>query len=360
MDLPITIQPGRTREDHISDHEQLHRHNNSVIYSADFNSLNDAIQAAINNHRPVILAPKVHTLTEPIVITNAVNFALSAYGAELRAGANMDVLFDVVGGGYNSFRGLNLTTAEGVTVGDMLRVRSGAGWAHNNSFYDTWIQGSYTTGIRIGAVADASNQCDDTLFVRTELNSAHAGSIGVHAGNGLHANNLLHKFYALTCSGHSTHFRVDATSVHIDGANFDRAELDFDIGATRCYAAHVRSEESTQFVKSRGPGTYGAQAAFVNCQWYGENSILSGRWIEWYQAGSLRLQDCTVLGSPMQPVVYASPSASLHIIVDGLMCGAAVSVPHATAISVNNKTTVTTRSYTELDITGAVVAQVIA
>jgi hypothetical protein len=334
-DLPTSINAGRTRNDHIADHERLHRRHASAIYSADFATIQDAFTAAMGKHRPLIIEPTTHLIAAPLILSNAVDLTVYADGAELRAAAV-------------------------VTVGDMLRIRSGGGWAHHWSFYDTWIKGAYAAGIRIGVPEDAGRQCDDTMFVRAELNGTKAGSVGVHAGNGLHANNLLHKFYSLTCSGHGTHFRVDATSVHIDGANFDRAALDFDIGATRFYAAHVRAEESTTFVRSRGPGTYGAQAAFVNCQWYGADADPNGRWIEWYQAGSLRLQDCQVPWATVQPVLYAQPSAQLNIIIDGLMCGAQVVCPHETAFDVNRNVTITTRSYTELDTDGAVKAQVIA
>jgi hypothetical protein len=359
-DLPTSINAGRTRNDHIADHERLHRRHASAIYSADFATLQDAFTAAIGKRRPLVIEPTTHLLTHPLQLNNVVGLTVYADGAELRAAADMDVLLDIAGGGYSTFHGLYLDTAAGVTVGDMLRIRSGGGWAHHWSFYDTWIKGNYAAGIRIGVPEDAGRQCDDTLFMRAELNSTKAGSVGVYAGNGLHANNLLHKFYALTCSGHGTHFRVDATSVHIDGANFDRAALDFDIGATRFYAAHVRAEESTTFARSRGPGTYGTQAAFVDCQWYGGNADDKGRWIEWYQAGSLRLMDVQVPWATVQPVIYAQPSAPLHVIIDGLMCGADVACPHETAFDVNRNVTITTRSYTELGTDGAVKAQTIA
>lgn len=358
-DLPTSITPGRTRNDHIADHERLHRRHASAIYSADFADLQGAFSAAIGKGRPLVLEPVTHSLIAPIILQNAVGLTVFAYGARLIAGVDMDVLVDVAGMGYSSIHGLYLDTAPGVTVGDMLRIRANGGWCHQWSFYDTWIKGAYKAGIRIGIPADEGRQCDDTLFVRTELNGTQAGSVGVHAGNGLHSNNMLHKFYGLTCSGHGTHFRVDATSVHLDGANFDRAELDFDIGATRFYAAHVRSEESARFAKSRGPGAYGTTATFVDCQWQGTQGAADGRWLEWYQAGSLRVQDCQAVNAPVQPVIYAQPSAALNIIVDGLMCGGAVACPAESAIAANGKTAVSLRSYTELDTSGAVKAVVV-
>jgi hypothetical protein len=359
-DLPTSISAGRSRGDHIADHERLHRRHAGEVYSADYATLQDAFSVAIAKQRPLVIEPITHLLTEPIVLNQTVRLIVQAHGASIRAASNMDVLLDVAGGGYSVFDGLRLETATGVKVGDMLRVRKGNGtWAHGHSFYNTWISGDYLTGIRIGVPEDANGQCDDTLFIRTELGCHGDNGVGIYAGNGTHANNMLHTFYGLSCGGHKTHVLIDATTVHIDGGNFAYADLDFDINSPRFYAAHVRCEGSGQFIRSRGPSGFGAQATFVDCQWWGSSTI-GERWIEWYQSGLLRLLDCSAVGVPMQPVIYAQPGAALNIIIDGLTCGAAVPCPHKSAFTVSAKTTITTRSYIELDTKGVVKAQVIA
>lgn len=353
-DLPTNVTVGRTRNQHIADHNHIHARMSDAVYSGHYSSLQSAVDDAITKRRPLVIAPRVHNLTEPLVIANAVDFHLFAYGARLQSATTMTALLEIVDTSYCSFHGLRLNATDTNTVDNMLYIRRDDGSSHNNTFYDTWVRGEYKTGIRIGAVNGDGYQCDDTLFIRTECNCTYTGgpSVGVYCGDGIWGNNMLHKIYGLSCTGHTTHLVIDRAPIQMDGGNFDRANLDIYYIGYVGSISNLRCEESKQFLKSGSASSHGVQFMLNNCQWHGQEQV--GNWIDWRYAGVLRLNNVEARNAPAQPVIYAQPGAPLHIILDSLMCGGDAACPHETAFDVNANTTIVTRAYIELDSNGAV------
>ncbi|MAU11132.1 MAG: hypothetical protein CL607_15035 [Anaerolineaceae bacterium] len=351
-DLPTNVSATRTRDQHFEDHNRIHERLKDAVYSGHYASLQAAVNDAITRGRPLIIAPGIHNLSQTLLIDGAINLHVFAYGSRIRSAASMTALLEVRDTARCSFHGLRLEATTDNVVDNMLYVRRDDGFSHNNAFYDTWVQGEYKIGIRIGTPGDGG-QCDDTLFMRTECSCTYTGaSTGVICGDGIWGNNMLHKFYGLSCSGHSTHFHISQAQTHLDGGNFDRADLDILYHGTTGIISNMRCEESKQFLVSGGVSTFGTQLTIENCQWHGQDQ--GGNWIDWRQSGILKLNNVEARNAPAQPVIYARPGAPLHIVLDSLMCGGDAACPHESAFDVNANTTVVTRAYIELDSDGAV------
>jgi len=350
IDLPIDVTAKRTRDQHIDDHKRLHRHIQQGVFSADYGTLQDAVNDAISKRRPLVIAPGTHTLTAPLVIAGGNALAVSAYGATLQAGADMAALVELRDCTRCTWRGGWLKVHEGRTVDNALYIYRHEGQCTRNAVYDLTIEGAYTTGVRIGRPGDCG-QCDHMYITNVEcIGRANAGQVGIYVGPGVFGNCLNHTFTNIMLSGHDTHAVIDATNTYWSGVFLDRASVDFKVNATMLSIRGVRSEEAGRFIVTGGPAAFGASLSFEDIQWHGQKMADDGEWIQCALSGSLLLRNVVVTNPAVNAVIKTGPGAALLLRIDGLTSKTA----YTDALKVSAKTTVQTTHYVKLDAKGAV------
>lgn len=265
-------------EAHKTDSDFIHRILNWTRWGGDaaYASLQALVDDAITNHRAVELEPgKVYDLTEPLRIHNARHFHLRGNGATLRAVADMDRLVDLNGVADSTFEALDLTTAPGVTVQSMVRVRYDGEVERSTTrlyFQHIYVTGRYVNGWHIG---DAARQVDVsewrlcTCAGGWSEGEATLWQNGFLLGEGLHGNGMLTSFYSCTAYYHRRHFAVDAYRyVHIGpGCNGSISETDIWLRATRPVSIDgYRSEGGQTLVAcDAGSANYPMMVTVENC-----------------------------------------------------------------------------------------------
>lgn len=320
-DLPIEIDARRTPSEHIDDHERLHRMSRHAIYSYWHSSLQDAIDAAIQTRRPLIIQPGTYILTEPLRVSNASRLRLMADRAEITSEVDLPCLLDIYGTAFCHFSGLYLSC--GGAIDDAL-------YLHYNSaservttaclFTDTRITGNYSTGIRVGAPKDTA-QCDHMRFIHTALScTSEGGSTGMVIGSGAHGNNLQHTIWGLNASGHTCHVRVSGTNAIIDAGSLDRAEVAFEIESAWAVSIRGFRSESAARLLTGLPAGYAGRVSIQDVEFYLDALAADGRWIDYNKGGRLRLQNISLQGQEATdaPLIYVHPAAPLALRCEGL------------------------------------------
>lgn len=213
-DLPTTINGTRSRDDHIADHARLHLNLQQSVYSADYASLQLAIDDAISKNRPLTIAPGTQNIAAPLQVYGADRLSIINLGV-INPTVSMDKVFDVVGCANFSLSGGAIQIPAGVVVQDAIHI-----------YNDTEITASLTkrpyvghirisssagyfvNGLRIG---DGDNsQCDHGLFERLNIGGSVSNSqrgVYLHGGWG---NNLSHTVFACFVSNCDTGYEVAA------------------------------------------------------------------------------------------------------------------------------------------------------
>lgn len=366
------------RSDHKAQTLRVFRDLNSAVYSDRYNTLQDAVDAAIGApdkpDGPVRTACRAllisghHALTEPLRIRNTQWLHIRAYGARITAAADMDRLLDIDGVSYCTFEGLRLDTTPDATVTRLAHLywsKDAARSTTGNVFRDCTFSGRYVTGLTLG-LPGMGNQCDHTHIDRCHFLGAWTPGDdalwqeGLHIGDGIHGNNLLHTVNALVATHHRKHVVVDASQLVLTGASLQWSEVDFDLRTSwLCRIAGVRSEGAERLMVTGGPASYGAQIALSDVQYHAERLTSDGQWIQARVGGVIRLDNLRCSNAPegVAPTIYAAPPATLYLEARGILAGGNHPAPEAGALTVNEHVEATLAGYIELTPGGGVKAE---
>lgn len=318
-DLPTTITASRSRSEHIADHARLHREQQGVVYSANYASVQAAVDDAAAKRRPLVIAPGEYLLTEPLVIRGCDRLHISAYRATLTASADMASLVDVANCTRCTWQGGWLNIPPGRKVDNALYVYYDTAQCTHNLFRDVVIAGDYSVGIRVGKTG-STYQCDHIYFDNVECNGVGlAGQVGIYVGPGVYGNCLNHTFRNIMVTEHATHVVVDRTNAYFDGVFMDEASVaDWRVDATTFSARNIRSESAARMLVTGGPSTFATLLSFSDVLWGGDRLAADGEFIRAHLAGVLRLTDIHVRNPAVTPKIYAAPGAPLLVDIRGL------------------------------------------
>lgn len=355
VDLPTEFTVTRTRDDHVTDHKRLHAMTRGALWSTWYPTLQAAVSDASAKRRTLCITGQ-HTITEPLVVSGRW-LHICGMDARLVSGGDMEALLIVENWQRVKVEGLWLSVAAGHSVDNAVYVRRG-GVSCTGLVLD-WIvaEGPYHTGFRIGEMGEGGQLDTIRLSNIRAAGTKGTSAYGLYIGTGVAGNNMLNYVDNYALSGHAVHVRVDATDADLRNGTLSRSGLDFSLNSSRINIDSVRSEESAQFLKSgtdAGGSTAGKLTSLHNVLWNGQLIRQDGRWLEWHSAGQLHMTNVHARNAPVQPVLYARPSAASRIVADGLMCGGNAACPVAGAFDVNERTTVDLRTYIELNENGAV------
>lgn len=306
--------------------------------------LQSALDDAVSQKIPFVIAPGFHVLTEPLHLRGLFNQDISAYGAVLQADTNMAALVDMADSSRCTWRGGRLKVSPGVTVDNALYVYRDTGQCTHNHFQDMMIQGPYTTAIRIGRSGN-TGQCDHIYFDNIECNGAGlAGQTGIYVGTGIYSNCLNHTFRNVMLSGHDTHARVSATNTYWHNIFTDRATVtDWLVAATNFNAENIRSESGYRFLVTGGPSSAGTTIHFKNVMYHCDRMAADAEFIRAYTAGLLRLTNFDMRSTTLPCKIKASPSSPMLLLIDGMVNRA----PLTGLLSVSSKVQAIVHNYVE-------------
>lgn len=339
---------------HLAHSNQSKTRLDSVIYSADYPSVQDAIDDAVLVARPLVIEPKLHTVTTPYTIQNAVDVSVSAYGATFRAGADLPRMLDMDGTARTTWHGGIFEIPSPYTVTDTIYIHREEGHFVStiNTFRDVQILGRYVTGVRVGRQGD-TGQCDHALLDNLVLVGTDGVSLhGLYIGSGVYANNLNHVITNLRAAYHQTHVYVDGTNVHCDGVFTGYGETDFRVGSTMFSVKNVRSETAERFLITGGPASYAANITIENVIFEAGLVPQDGEWLRLYLAGYTSVKNVVVANAPVTAKIKADAPAPLLLSVDGLTSKSL----YTEAIDANINTTVANRGYVQVAGNGIVEA----
>lgn len=330
------------KDDHAPEHNVLARMLNFRRYGFRHASLQTVVNEAISSGRPLELEPgTVYSLSEPLAVSNVRRFHLIGNGSTLRATADMDCLLDLNGIADSSIEGIDLTTADNVTVQDMVRYRWDGQVARstvNNRFSGVCIGGRYVNGWRIGE-PDSSVQCDTTLFTgcRTaggwSAGETELWQRGLIVGAGVHANNMLHTFLACATYQHRVHYEIAASRYVTIGAgcNGSTSAIDVLTNAARPIALDgYRSENGAVLLKAdAGHATYPMLVSIRDCGFHPTADTMGagGAVIEVNYGGVLRITNLAASPLPADTVLVRGTALQRPLFVD--VCGAVMDTPVA-------------------------------
>lgn len=358
-DLPDTFTLGRSRNEHLADHQRLHRQHGGAVFSGDYASLQAALDDAQRKGRPLVIAPGVHVLTDTLTIVNATGLHVSGYGATLRWSADVETALDCNGVAYSSIEGLTLDT-DGAAAQTMIALRWDGRVARSttqNVFRDCAVRGRYVTGVAIGdgsfSVGGLHAQCDQTLFDTLAMRGQWIPGEtvfwqrGIVCGDGLQGNNLLHRFHRLNCAYHRVHFELNhAAESSIGGASsFSVSECDLLVKTFGGFTVDgLRSEGAARLmVADSAPISSASTVTLRNVSFHPFDSVAytlaeDRRWIDYALCGSLALDNVlyTYVEDGRAPILYARPPAELYLSIRGLAVGTPGRAPVAEAFDVAN------------------------
>ncbi len=342
-----------TRQQHLDDHTRLTAHLKQSVYSGDYSTLQESADDAAALGRPLVIEPKTHTVTTPLVINGASDLHVFAYRAKFAASGNLASLVEFKNCTRCSLHGGWLSIPDGATVTNALYAYHDTASSTRNAFYDLTIEGHYGVGVRVGKLTDTA-QCDHHYFDNIELiGRSDAGQIGVYVGTDSYGNCLNHAFNNMMISGNEKHVVVSATNAYMSNVFFDTADVDLDIRTTSFSIQNVRSEDSKRFMDDGGVVSAGANISVRDVLWNAQQIHSDGNWIKSNIAGVLTLDNVRVVNAAVRPVISCQPSKPKVVHVRGLQeGGGSVACPFAGAYSVNENVIVKTDSYIELDSSG--------
>ncbi len=344
-----------TPQEHLTDSLRLHAHLKQSVYSGDYSTLQEAADDAASLGRPLVIEPKTHTVTTPLVINGASDLHVFAYRAKFAASGSLASLVEFKNCTRCSMHGGWLTIPDGSTVTNALYVYYDTAQSTRNNFYDMTIEGHYGVGVRVGKTNSIA-QCDHHNFKNLELiGRDDSGQIGVYCGTDVYGNCLNHTFDNLMASHHDKHIVVSATNAYMSNVFFDTANVDIDLRSTAFSIEGVRGEDSKRFMDDGGVVNAGANISVRDVLWNAQSIHADGNWIKSNIAGSLTLDNVRVVNAAVRPVISCQPGAPKVVHVRGLTeGGGSTACPYSGAFNVNSNVTVKTASYLELDTDGIV------
>lgn len=363
-DLPISFDYTRSRDSHITDHQRLHLESRQCVYSANYSTLQDALDDAVTKARPLIIEPKTHNLDTGLLLNNANNIHIFAYGATLNANSSMSSIFEMRDTTRCSWSGGRFNVPTGKTVDNAVYINRTSVQSSRNVFTDITVEGYYTVGIRVGKQTSGF-QCDHMWFINTELIGRNqSGQIGAYIGDGVFGNCLNHTFTNFMSSSHDKHMVVDRTNVYVDKAFLDTSAVtDFDLNTYNFMISNCRSEEGKRFIVIP-QSTANSNISLLNCLYNAQSLHSDGKWLSMGFGGCLKIDNVSVVNNPngVTPNVFCNPGGStdiLTVIVDGLGAGGSNAAPYASAFNLT-RTQAIVNSYSELTTGGAVSSIVVA
>lgn len=316
MTFKVDWQVGQSG--HAAEHNQIGLALNQVVYSANYPTLQDAIDTAASLTRPLIIEPKGHILSTPLLLDNLNGIHVFAYGATFVSSGNMAALLDMRDCIYSSWTGGHFQVNNGHVVDNAVYIHRENTRSSQCIFRDIHIQGDYSTGLRIGRLGD-NLQCDDMTFSNTTLSgTGKPGQTGVYCGSNQYGNNLNHHFYKLASVDHETNVAIKLTNAYITGGEFGHAAVDLDVDAVSFVCRNVRSESSKRFLQSLGYSSYLTQVTIEDVSWTGEQIAADGEWIQYYHAGNLRLNNVSISEPVYLPIIHVQGGAPLRVSINGL------------------------------------------
>ena len=321
IDFPTNITKSRSRDLHISDHNRIHQHMNQTVHSVDYNDLQTAVIDAIAKKRPLIIAPGSYRMTSPLLISDAHNLTVFAYGALLTCDVPLNALVEIKESQHVAWYG-GMFKPQTETQ-NALYIHGGGTGLSNIKISDLMINGDYVTGIRVGE-PNSGVQCDHIYFDNITLfgswvagDSNDIGDCGIYLGSGRWANLLNLSVNRLNASGHNTHVHVDATSyVSLTNLGLDRSDTaDILNACSNLVVQSARSEEAKRFLISSGTGTSIFMCTLSNIRFHAQEIASDGQWIKYYYAGGLTLNNIHAHNNPetVNPTVFVAPPAPLQV-----------------------------------------------
>ena len=216
-------------------------------------------------------------------------------------------------------------------------------------------------GMRLGADG-FSNQVDNTALYNCHVAGAWVtGETSVYqaaimVGHGVNGNNLIHNAYGCSFRFYRRNIHMRQSELGMVGGSLGYGESDIYFeGPAKSYffVKGIRSESSERLLTFSGGTSSPANISIEDVLWSANALHADGRWVDMPHGGHLGLSDVRVQGQgATTPVVRASAAHPLTITADGVTA----QVPFASAFDVGSATLLV-RGYTEIDSSGARVAQ---
>lgn len=320
-DLPTNISPSRGRDEHIEDHNRLHARMNQMVYSNDYPNVQAAINAAISNHRPLLIAPGTYLLDSPIRVVDSLYLTVFAYNAVFTCSTPISGLLEVEDSKFLNWFGGRFSPD--ATCDNAIYIYGDDYGASFINLRDVICEGKYIVGIRVGQ-PDNTIQCDeiylDNIYLyslwKPGIQEIH-GSEGLHLGSDVYGNCLNLSASRITVSAHDKLIVVSAAEYvnlsQLNLAGSDTADIVTSGGVVSI--RDVRSELSRRFMVTPGNATTQFMVT-VDCVLFAAQLLAEdGEWIRYNYSGGLTLSNVNARNAPqaIQATIKCSPIAPLTV-----------------------------------------------
>lgn len=323
---------------HITHSNQSKRRLDSAIYSEDYDTLQDAIDAAVGGTpaegvnglrwatRPLIIKPGVY-IVEPLRFYGVHGLHIFAYGAILQIEDNADVIVDMAGCIQCSIQGLSVAAIGSATAQIGFKLAEDAAKASIGAtqvrLINCAVGGRYVTGYQIG---EGNAQCDSMSLYHCVAGGGWMPGeevlwqYGLRVGDSSWGNNLQHSAYSFYASHNRYQVAVLASELGLFGGGFSYCESDFLLGvASYATIEGIRSEGAERLLESSGAGAYPANVSLRDILWNAQNIAEDGRYVVWHKPGTLIMDNISVQGAPadITPSIHSTPFNPLSVLMRG-------------------------------------------